>query len=102
MGARLCLHYLFRPGATSRNVIAMMESYRKNLVNSRSFYVSISRAKENVAVYTDNKQKTMEAIQKRKGQKESALVDAEGFVSIAVNKRPEKNLTRDKSYSMSR
>ena len=89
-------------GATSKNVIAMMESYRKNLVNSRSFYVSISRAKENVAVYTDNKQKTMEGIQNRQGQKESALVDAEGFVSIAVNERPEKNLTREKSYSMSR
>ena len=74
----------------------------KNLVNSRSFYVSISRAKENVTLFTDDKQKAMENIRNRQGQKESAILDTEGFVTISINERPEKNLARDKNYSLSR
>ena len=89
-------------GATTKNVIALIESWRRNLVTSRSFYVSISRAKENVFLYTDNKKKAIEGIQNRQGQKESALVDADGFMNYPAINKFENPLSKEKDMSLSR
>jgi ATP-dependent exoDNAse (exonuclease V) alpha subunit len=60
-------------GQTADRVLAHVESHRANLVHQRSFYVSISRAKEQALVVTDNRQKLIEAVQERSGAKMAAL-----------------------------
>lgn len=60
-------------GHTYENVSALAESWRKNLVNQTSFYVSTSRTKQNLTLYTDNKDKLQQGIEKRLGTKTSGL-----------------------------
>lgn len=60
-------------GGTVKNVIVNGEDWRKNLVNQKMFYVAISRAKENAFVYVNNKDKFINAIKSRTGDKTSAL-----------------------------
>jgi conjugative relaxase-like TrwC/TraI family protein len=60
-------------GKTSDNVIAVVESYRKNLTTQQSFYVEISRAKNNVELIVDDKQKVIEQLSLMTGEKKEAL-----------------------------
>ena len=60
-------------GATANHVIAHAESYRINLVNQKSFYVAISRAKDGVTLVTDEEGKLVTAIHERAGEKPTAL-----------------------------
>ena len=60
-------------GKTSKNVIAVLESYRKNLTNQQTFYVEISRAKENAFLVTDNKENLMKTLEEQTGEKLSAV-----------------------------
>ncbi|MFZ6765092.1 MobF family relaxase [Pseudoroseomonas sp. WGS1072] len=60
-------------GATADRVIAHAESWRLNLVNARSFYVSISRAKEEITLVTDNPEALVAAIRERAGGKQTAM-----------------------------
>ncbi len=46
-------------GLSYNNVLAICESFRENLTNQKNFYVEISRAKENIALFTDNKNDTI-------------------------------------------
>lgn len=60
-------------GATYKNVIINAESWRKNLMNIKTFYVGISRAKQDAFVYTDNKQKLATGLEQRPGEKTSSI-----------------------------
>ena len=60
-------------GKTSNNVIAVLESYRKNLTNQQTFYVEISRAKENAFLITDNKDNLIRTLENQTGEKLSAV-----------------------------
>lgn len=60
-------------GKTSKHAIVMLESYRKNLVNQKSTYVSITRASESATIITDNKADLQIAIQQRLGENTQAL-----------------------------
>ena len=60
-------------GKTSKNVIAVLESYRKNLTNQQTFYVEISRAKENAFLVTDNKENLIKTLEEQTGEKLSAV-----------------------------
>lgn len=62
-------------GKTANNVIAVMESYRKNLTNQQTFYVEISRAKNQAFLITDNKEKLQQTLEKQTGEKISILND---------------------------
>jgi conjugative relaxase-like TrwC/TraI family protein len=64
-------------GKTANNVIAVMESYRKNLTNQQTFYVEISRAKNQAFLITDNKEKLQQTLEKQTGEKISVLTDKE-------------------------
>ncbi len=44
-------------GATFKRVMGMCESFRKNLINQKAFYVVLSRAKEHARLYTDKAKK---------------------------------------------
>ena len=65
-------------GLDSSNVFTIAESYRRNLVNQKSFYVQISRTKDNLKVYTDNKADLIDALKTRDSEKSSALESQAG------------------------
>ncbi len=54
-------------GLTCDNVIAVVESHRKQLTTQKNFYVSISRAKHNATIITDHKANTIKLLQKNTG-----------------------------------
>jgi conjugative relaxase-like TrwC/TraI family protein len=60
-------------GKTSNNVIAVLESFRKNLTNTQTFYVEISRAKNKAFLITDNKENLMKTLENQTGEKISTI-----------------------------
>lgn len=60
-------------GATYDEGIVHAESWRRNLINQKSMYVALSRAKFQSHVYTDNVEDLAKGIAKRPGEKTSAL-----------------------------
>ena len=60
-------------GQTVDRVLALTESWRKNLVNQKSFYVALSRARHSARLYTNDQEKLTEAILDRSGEKTSAI-----------------------------
>ncbi|MBV7300285.1 MobF family relaxase [Enterovibrio paralichthyis] len=60
-------------GATVDNVITVAESWHKLLTTQRSFYVQISRARDDVTLITDNPVKLEQQIQKEPGHIVKAL-----------------------------
>jgi len=60
-------------GGTVKYVMVNGEDWRRNLVNQKMFYVSLSRAKENAFVYVNDRDKFVNAVKSRTGDKTSAL-----------------------------
>jgi len=60
-------------GATYKQAIVHAESWRRNLINQKSFYVGISRAKFQTHIVTDHVGKLANSIAVREGSKTSAL-----------------------------
>ena len=63
-------------GRTADHVIIHADSKATNLVNQKSFYVGISRAKESVAIFTNDRAKLVTAIGERAGQAQTAIAHA--------------------------
>jgi len=74
-------------GLTADRVFAHAESNRSRLINQQSFYVSISRAKESVELFTDDREQLIQAIEARTGQKDTALPAAPAD-AVADSRRP--------------
>ena len=51
------------------------DSKASNLIDQKSFYVAISRAKESVAIYTNDKAKLVSALNERTGNVQTAIAD---------------------------
>lgn len=64
-------------GKTSQDVLAVMESYRKNTVNQRSFMVSVTRASHDLKVFVDDRGKLKQALMRRSGDNTEALTEPE-------------------------
>ncbi len=60
-------------GATKKTVLALLESYRENLIHQPAFLVALTRAVDTFRVYTDNIIALLERIEKNSGMKLSAL-----------------------------
>jgi ATP-dependent exoDNAse (exonuclease V) alpha subunit len=60
-------------GRTADHVIIHADSSATHLIDQKSFYVSVSRAKETVAVYTNDRGKLVSAISERAGQVQTAM-----------------------------
>lgn len=60
-------------GKTFNKVFGVLESWRKNLVHEKSFYVALSRGKEQVKFFVDSVSELKKALEKRDGEKTSAL-----------------------------
>jgi conjugative relaxase-like TrwC/TraI family protein len=63
-------------GRTADHVIIHADSSATHLIDQKSFYVSASRAKETVAVYTNDRGKLVSAISERAGQVQTAIAQA--------------------------
>ena len=62
-------------GHTADRVLIHAESHRANLTNQRALYVGISRARDEVKIYTNSADALREAVAERTGEKEQALTD---------------------------
>ncbi len=60
-------------GRTADRVMLHAESFRANVINQRSFYVALSRARADALVVTDDARALADAIQERTGEKQAAL-----------------------------
>jgi len=71
-------------GGTYSTVLALFESYRKNLMNLKTFLVTLTRPVNQLRLYTDNKPKLQDQISTNLGDKMSAL-EVTGEYPIARN-----------------
>ena len=60
-------------GQTADRVIAHADTERENLLDQRSFYVEVSRAKESISIYTDDREELEKALSSRSGEKDTAM-----------------------------
>lgn len=60
-------------GQTADRALIHAEHWRLNLINQRSFYVLISRAKDGVVLATSDRAGLIEAIRERSGEQQAAL-----------------------------
>jgi hypothetical protein len=63
-------------GRTADHVMIHADSNASNLVDQKSFYVSVSRARESVAIYTNDRAKLVSAINERAGLAQTAVCEA--------------------------
>lgn len=61
-------------GRTADHVLIHAESNAAHLVDQKSFYVALSRARQTTAIYTDARPLLIAAIQERSGSRQTALV----------------------------
>lgn len=60
-------------GLTSDRVIAQLSYKNHNLVSQRAFYVSVSRAREEIRIYTDNASALVQHLDNTSGMQQTAL-----------------------------
>lgn len=72
-------------GRTADRVIVHADSAATNLVDQKSFYVGISRAKESAVIVTNDRSKLVAAITERAGQVQTAI-DQEAMSTRTANK----------------
>ncbi len=75
-------------GKTADNVIAVAESHREYLTSQKSFYVTISRARNNVTLVVDDKQKVADRLFEHTGERISALESQKIHESHIQNQIP--------------
>ena len=63
-------------GRTADHVMIHADSKATNLVDQKSFYVGISRAKVSATIFTNDRSKLMSAINERAGQVQTAIAQA--------------------------
>jgi ATP-dependent exoDNAse (exonuclease V) alpha subunit len=63
-------------GRTADHVIVHADSRSTNLVDQKSFYVGISRAKQSATIFTNDRAKLVSAIGERAGTVQAAIAQA--------------------------
>lgn len=77
-------------GGTYSTVLGLFESYRKNLMNLKTFLVTVTRAVNNLRIYTDDKEKLQNRILDNRGDKLSSLE--------VIGKYPDRTAKQAKSH----
>ena len=73
LGLAYALNMHMAQGITADKGIAVMSSTESNLSNQRLFNVTVTRVRDDLTLYTDNKDKLTAAIERNEGNKTSAL-----------------------------
>ena len=71
-------------GQTADRALIHAEHWRLNLINQRSFYVLISRAKDGVIIATSDRAGLVAAIRERSGEQQAALDELETRLAPSV------------------
>ena len=71
-------------GQTADRALVHAEHWRLNLINQRSFYVLISRAKDGVTIASSDRAGLVEAIRERSGEQQAALDELETRLAPSV------------------
>ncbi|UNC14054.1 conjugative relaxase [Acidiphilium multivorum] len=71
-------------GRTAERTFIHAESAATHLIDQKSFYVGLSRAKETTTLYTDDRAKLVAAIQERGGVKQTALVPGASITATKI------------------
>lgn len=74
-------------GQTVDQVFAVVESWRKNLINQSSFYVAVSRAKHQAHIFVDDSVKVKEALEKRLGDKTNGIESITRYQAEQIRSR---------------
>lgn len=82
-------------GKTAQTVLVNADSADKRLFSQKAFLVAISRQKDAIAVYTDDKAEFTKAVQNNLGDKTSALEARQDANNMALWNRLEKALSGD-------
>lgn len=67
-------------GSTADHVLIHADSKAANLVDQKSFYVGISRARQTAMVFTNDRGKLISAINERAGQVQTAIAQADNSI----------------------
>lgn len=86
-------------GGTYSTVLAIFESYRKNLMNLKNFLVTITRPENNLRIYTDDKEKLQDSIRTNTGSKISSL-EVLGEYPARHDKKNKENVTNQSPEKM--
>ncbi|MGD9512024.1 MAG: ATP-dependent RecD-like DNA helicase, partial [Geminicoccaceae bacterium] len=71
-------------GQTAERALIHAEHWRLNLINQRSFYVLISRAKDGMVLATSDRAGLIEAIRERSGEQQAALDRLEQRLALEI------------------
>lgn len=66
-------------GKTVDRVLIHAESHRQNLMNQKSLYVSLSRVKQWIRIYTDSRAELIQKVQDRKAEKVNAMENSHSY-----------------------
>jgi conjugative relaxase-like TrwC/TraI family protein len=83
-------------GKTDRDVLMVMESWRQNTVNQRSFMVSATRASHDLKVYVDDPGKVKKALQMRSGDNTEAMTKKEFESEVQKKKDAKREVRRNR------
>lgn len=72
-------------GGTAKHVLVNAESFRGDLFSQKAFLVAVSRQKESLTLYTDDREKLRTAVETNLGEKSSALEGRDAFKQQGVN-----------------
>jgi len=80
-------------GASKKNVLALMSSWRVNTTHARSFMVALTRATHNIKLYTDSVTDLVHALKGRSGSNTEALTQTE-FKQAVAEQRIEQRIKK--------
>lgn len=94
-------------GQTADRVFVHAESFRTNLATQQSFYVTVSRARDEVRIYTDDRERLISQVERESGQKSQALErsaeiserEADSHRSAHVSSGREVNSAQERDYA---
>ena len=72
-------------GATADGVIAVLDSSHRALTDQSTFYVEISRARDNAVVLTDNLDELVAVLEENTGEKATALAAAADEIGLEID-----------------
>lgn len=84
-------------GKTADRMFLHLESFRINLANQQSFYVAVSRARDEVHIYTDDRRKLIHQIERESGEKAMANDVMENQTPIMLNRERNSDLLHENS-----
>ena len=83
-------------GATKTRVIALMNSWRINTTNARSFMVAVTRATHDITIYTDSEKRLIDGLNSRTGNNTEALTKPE-FTKAVERAKPAPPLEKERA-----